>query len=70
MQEHALIFIVLVLAGAAIGGRSVGNPRSHPNWPFSMETICGEALSDRIIGGKNAKLGQFPWMARLHVSRT
>lgn len=26
---------------------------------------CGISFSDRIIGGLNASLGQYPWMARL-----
>lgn len=41
---------------------SACNFRNHPNWP---KHICGEIYNDRIIGGQNAALGQFPWMARL-----
>lgn len=41
------------------------NIRLHENWPTDMDAICGESSEDRIIGGKTAKLGQFPWMAQL-----
>lgn len=39
----------------------------HPNWDLLPKgEECGfGALSDRIIGGKTAALGQFPWMAQL-----
>lgn len=40
--------------------------RQHPNWPKRFETVCGESYdSDRIIGGMDATLGQYPWQARL-----
>lgn len=29
------------------------------------EENCGLSWSDRIVGGENAKLGQYPWLARL-----
>lgn len=39
----------------------------HRNWDLLPKgEECGfGALSDRIIGGKAAALGQFPWMAQL-----
>lgn len=38
----------------------------HPNWPKHLESVCGISYdSDRIIGGTNATLGQYPWQARL-----
>ncbi|XP_031619837.1 CLIP domain-containing serine protease 2-like [Contarinia nasturtii] len=37
----------------------------HKNWPKQMERGCGETYADRIVGGKYAKLGQYPWMAQL-----
>lgn len=40
--------------------------KSHANWPHDMKSKCGKIDSmDRIIGGKDAQLGQYPWMALL-----
>ncbi|KAJ8723969.1 hypothetical protein PYW07_007949 [Mythimna separata] len=36
----------------------------HPAWA-KLTADCGESAADRIIGGVNAGLGQFPWIARL-----
>lgn len=38
---------------------------NHPAWKEIDLFECGFSASDRIIGGLNAALGQFPWMARL-----
>ncbi|XP_074037296.1 CLIP domain-containing serine protease HP8 isoform X1 [Leptinotarsa decemlineata] len=40
----------------------------HPAWVLIPNDICGiprERLKPRIIGGREADLGQFPWMVRL-----
>ncbi|XP_044263307.1 CLIP domain-containing serine protease 2-like [Tribolium madens] len=37
----------------------------HPNWHLLDHEQCGESVSDRIIGGVSATIGQFPWIARL-----
>lgn len=39
--------------------------RQHPNWHLIDHEHCGESITDRIIGGEEASLGQFPWMVRL-----
>lgn len=41
------------------------NVREHRNWPKSLEGECGISYADRIIGGINASLGQYPWLARI-----
>lgn len=41
------------------------NIRDHQNWPHDMDNECGISYTDRIIGGTNASLGQYPWLARL-----
>lgn len=37
----------------------------HPAWMLLDAQDCGDSVADRIIGGTNAGLGQFPWIARL-----
>ncbi|GLV43397.1 Melanization Protease 1 [Carabus blaptoides fortunei] len=46
------------------------NPTKHPNWQLFDHTICGNSLADRIIGGINATLGQYPWIARIGYNST
>lgn len=41
----------------------------HPNWPRETMSECGISAADRIVGGKNATLGQYPWLARLGIRR-
>lgn len=33
------------------------------------EMECGVSVQDRIVGGENAFLGQWPWLARLAYNR-
>lgn len=51
-------------------GKDVDN---HPAWAY-LPKDCGRTrfgnVSRRIINGEKAKLGQFPWMARLGVENT
>lgn len=38
----------------------------HPNWALlDRGDDCGESYSERIIGGKAASLGEYPWIVRL-----
>ena len=37
----------------------------HQNWKLFDKEICGTTNSDRIIGGKNASLGAYPWIAQI-----
>ncbi|CAH1637695.1 unnamed protein product [Spodoptera littoralis] len=37
----------------------------HPVWAKLDAVDCGDSAADRIIGGLNAGLGDFPWIARL-----
>lgn len=32
---------------------------------LELKKICGESSSDRIIGGQDAALGQFPWIVQI-----
>lgn len=45
---------------------------NHPNWRLlPTEDNCGHSVPlDRIIGGKQAALGQYPWIARLGYTAT
>ncbi|XP_071648979.1 CLIP domain-containing serine protease B4-like [Temnothorax longispinosus] len=40
----------------------------HPSWSLLEHNNCGNSNSDRIIGGKNASLGAYPWIARIGYS--
>ncbi|XP_077260708.1 CLIP domain-containing serine protease B4-like [Temnothorax americanus] len=37
----------------------------HPSWSLLEHNNCGNSNNDRIIGGKNASLGAYPWIARI-----
>ncbi|XP_072749673.1 melanization protease 1-like [Anoplolepis gracilipes] len=37
----------------------------HPGWLLLEHKRCGNSNTDRIIGGKNASLGAYPWLARI-----
>lgn len=67
MKEIIVIFYVSCFLVNSIA--IAKDYRSHVNWPKDMEEVCGESNSDRIIGGEEAKLGQFPWMAQLAFRR-
>ncbi|XP_074105302.1 CLIP domain-containing serine protease HP8-like [Cotesia typhae] len=40
----------------------------HPSWMLLDHEKCGISNTDRIIGGKNASLGMYPWIARIGYS--
>lgn len=56
-------FILAIISDAKceIGGL-------QKKWPKEYDEVCGESYSDRIIGGANATLGQYPWIVRLKYS--
>jgi len=62
MLRTLLFFICCVCISATIS--------SHQNWKLVQNDKCGKniQLDDRIIGGRKASLGQYPWIARLGVS--
>ncbi|KAK2583734.1 hypothetical protein KPH14_009652 [Odynerus spinipes] len=37
----------------------------HSKWPLLDHDKCGNSNTDRIIGGTNASLGAYPWLARI-----
>lgn len=37
----------------------------HVDWTEDTDEECGITYTDRIIGGTNASLGQYPWLARI-----
>ncbi|CAH0728369.1 unnamed protein product, partial [Brenthis ino] len=41
---------------------------NHSAWKRLDDLECGFSATDRIIGGMNAALGQFPWVVRLGYS--
>ncbi|XP_057338091.1 CLIP domain-containing serine protease HP8-like [Microplitis mediator] len=40
----------------------------HPSWMLLEHNKCGISNTDRIIGGKNASMGMYPWIARIGYS--
>lgn len=38
---------------------------SHANWRLLNDSECGSSSADRIVGGKNASMGAYPWIARI-----
>ncbi|XP_046819201.1 CLIP domain-containing serine protease 2-like [Vespa crabro] len=41
------------------------NVMHHSNWLLLDHDKCGNSNTDRIIGGKNANMGAYPWIARI-----
>lgn len=63
-----LFLLIWFLIDVSTSYCSVASPTDiveHPNWPKDVQDECGTSYADRIIGGKNASLGQFPWLARI-----
>ncbi|ENN70806.1 hypothetical protein HUJ04_004940 [Dendroctonus ponderosae] len=68
MSINSVVFFAFVFLTVQIcrGTRTNRHSDDHPNWQVLPTEECGYgAMSDRIIGGKEATLGQFPWIARL-----
>lgn len=41
---------------------------AHPNLHLLEHDMCGPITAERIIGGNETRLGEFPWMALLVYS--
>ncbi|XP_012285292.1 serine protease easter-like isoform X2 [Orussus abietinus] len=56
---------IILLWAVCVSARTQRNIMDHPNWHLVNDDICGLSMSQRIIGGMNARLGQYPWVVRL-----
>ena len=41
----------------------------HRAWKYLDDEVCGMSNTDKIIGGIDATLGQYPWIALLGYGR-
>ncbi|XP_018342834.1 PREDICTED: serine protease easter-like [Trachymyrmex septentrionalis] len=64
-MQYSLLYILVLSCNTAF---STINVRQHPSWSLLEQNNCGNSNSDRIIGGKNASLGAYPWIARIGYS--
>ena len=66
MMTNIILCSVLLMAVTIFESSCVRfEPLEHANWPHDVGDDCGVSYSDRIIGGTNAALGQYPWIARI-----
>lgn len=47
-----------------------GNFKTHENFKLINGKRCGKTFADRIVGGFDVKVGEFPWMALLKYLST
>lgn len=66
-KAHVLIDR-LTHRGGNTAGAAPEDPTRHPNWNLLDHDRCGNSAADRIIGGRNAALGEKPWLARIGYS--
>ncbi|GJQ66173.1 hypothetical protein Trydic_g4233 [Trypoxylus dichotomus] len=60
-----LFWIVLALVTSyVLSVKTADKLENHKNYHL-LPKDCGVSYTDRIIGGKTAALGQYPWLARL-----
>ncbi|KYM93572.1 Serine protease easter [Cyphomyrmex costatus] len=64
-MQYLLLCMFILTHNSAFSKVNVNN---HPNWSLLRQNNCGNSNTDRIIGGKNASLGAYPWLARIGYS--
>ncbi|XP_049877534.1 phenoloxidase-activating factor 1-like isoform X2 [Pectinophora gossypiella] len=57
--------LFVILKSDDVTGTLWSDVANHSAWKMLDFFECGENAADRIIGGLDAALGQFPWIARL-----
>ncbi|KYM76561.1 Serine protease easter [Atta colombica] len=65
-MQYSLLYMLVLSCNTAF---STINITKHPSWSLLEQNNCGNSNSDRIIGGKNASLGAYPWIARIGYSK-
>ncbi|XP_011874753.1 PREDICTED: uncharacterized protein LOC105565840 [Vollenhovia emeryi] len=66
-MQHSLSSMLVLLCYLSLVFTMI-DVTKHPNWSLLEHNSCGNSNSDRIIGGKNASLGAYPWIARIGYS--
>ncbi|CAG4953635.1 unnamed protein product [Parnassius apollo] len=65
MIQWKCTFIIMSLVSRSLSDDIWRQIVKHPAWLKLESYECGFSAADRIIGGMNAALGQFPWILRL-----
>ncbi|XP_068618859.1 melanization protease 1-like [Battus philenor] len=65
MIQWSFLIIIITFISHTITGETWSQVMNHRMWPTLDSFECGYNAADRIIGGTNAALGQFPWITRL-----
>ncbi|XP_026735241.1 CLIP domain-containing serine protease 2-like isoform X2 [Trichoplusia ni] len=63
--QYTLAFTILLHYAVTDTKLSAEEIAKHPAWAKLDAVDCGDNARDRIIGGTNAALGEFPWIVRL-----
>ncbi|VEN51797.1 unnamed protein product [Callosobruchus maculatus] len=69
--SYLLCTVTVTVYASASNGMDISAIETHVNWRHLDRTSCGRTRYDdskeRIIDGDEAKIGQFPWLARIGV---
>lgn len=62
---YILLIVSCILLKYQCTPTPIGRDSNKSSANNGTQEHCGLSYADRIVGGTNAALGQYPWMARL-----